>query len=75
MFETILFNKVQKQMISQQTKAKILVQKMRGRQLYWKLKYECLQSIVNKLLENKECDGNTRNISIQNQNQMVNFNA
>lgn len=75
MFETILFNNIRKQIISQQTKTKILLQKIRGRQLYWKLKYECLQSTVNKLLENIECDGNTRNISIQNQNQMVNFNA
>lgn len=61
-------------MSRQNTRTKLDIQKSKGRNLKWKLKYECL-AFKMKTLEHTRFDGNTRHISIQNQNQMVNFNS
>jgi len=74
-FESILFNKVCERILRQSTKNKKHIKKMKGLNDNWRLKFECLAFKMKNLIESTKCDLNTRHISIQNQNQMVNFNT
>jgi len=51
------------------------IQKIKNRTLKWKAKFECLAFEMKTLLEHTKSDRNTKHISIQQQNQAVNFNT
>jgi len=74
-FESILFNKALTLIMGQSTKNKLYIDKMKGLNVNWKLKFECLAFKMKKCTESTKCDTNTRHTGIENQNQMVNFNT
>ncbi|XP_022162300.1 uncharacterized protein LOC111028074 isoform X2 [Myzus persicae] len=68
-YRSILFNKACILLQNQCTKTKLEILKLKGRNLQWQLKFECLEFQIKTLVESTRSDRNTRHISIQNQNQ------
>ncbi|XP_060865118.1 rhoGEF domain-containing protein gxcJ-like [Metopolophium dirhodum] len=69
-FESILFNKACTLMMRQSTKNKLHIDKIKGLNVNWKLKFECLAFKMKKIIESTKCYTNTRHTGIQNQNKM-----
>jgi len=74
-FESILFNKTFEKMIRKSVKTELHINEIKGLINNWRIKFDCLQTKINNLIKSTKCGINTRHISIQNQNQMVNFNT